>query len=82
MLLSEQEAGTRRCPHRGYMGQPEGFCLASMCMAWRWGPPVSEAVKSNGPPEDDADWTDEGGQHWHLVAHSRGFCGLAGKPGP
>lgn len=84
MLVTEEEAGKRRCPNHSYMGEPHGFCLASMCMAWRWGPPVVDQVGGGDPPDGEG-WVcsyDSRGQPIWLreTQGSRGFCGLAGNP--
>jgi hypothetical protein len=83
MLVTEREAGERRCPHRGYMGEPSGFCLASMCMAWRWGPPVTEEAPAveGGPPPGDGWSFIGGGFYMRRTTNPRGYCGLAGNPG-
>ncbi len=84
MLVTETEAAERRCPNRSYMGEPHGFCLASMCMAWRFGPPVQEGVGGHDarpPRPDGVGWLPDGTKGWRRTTqNSRGYCGLAGNP--
>jgi len=66
MLLTEEEAKTKWCPHAGpnrFDRQTE-YCEGSICMAWRW-----------------RDWNYENiGGIPVATTPSKGFCGLAGKP--
>ena len=54
--------GTNRAGKFGEQFRPA--CIASECMAWRWGQDVPRRVKG----EDDHDM------------YRAGYCGLAGKP--
>ena len=85
MLLTEKQARETLC-HRmmerrfdfrkAATGNPAGsHCIASECMAWRWG--EYRVLRSTGEPL-------ETGKAYVSKAietrTDRGYCGLAGKP--
>lgn len=82
MLLSEAEAATRRCPNHSYMGEPQGFCLGSGCMAWRWGGALEFTTAPNPPGTGWQVAPPDSGFRWRRkqTDNGRGFCGLAGDP--
>ena len=82
MMLTEDEAKTKWCPHARNLHQwneeaapnrdaddkPISRCIASACMAWRW--------REDGGYRQTKDGTWVSGN----VTDAIGFCGLAGKP--
>lgn len=87
MILTEEDAKTKWCPHvrasafiRGAaVNRQSGFpgdemnCIASRCSQWRW----MQKPNPNFHPMMDAVTTKI---PKHLVDETRGYCGLAGKP--
>lgn len=92
MILTEEEAKTKWCPH---VRQSDGIgevatnrwdednnpayarCIASECMAWEW------ATKPNPDFKECNMWPDQRARHEMdrtLPDHERGYCGLSGKP--
>lgn len=82
MLLTEDEAKQKWCPHIMYCQNPSqvsafealplmvnSACVASLCMAWRWDndKPCEEAPSYEHP---------KGQMTWVKV----GYCGLSGRP--
>ncbi len=49
------------------------LCMASACMAWRWGPFTDVIGKETRDPGTNISTFEE-------PRPSRGYCGLAGKP--
>ena len=77
-MLTEEEAKLKFCPMT-FSGSSEGSsCVASNCMAWRWGESLFEPIggqkvlregaRSKIVPNDDR------------LETPRGYCGLAGRP--
>lgn len=70
-MLTEQEALQKRCPVNPYR------CIASECMAWRWGEGFTHA-------DDCAYWDfpTMAAENCSCEGNPgrRGFCGLAGEP--
>ena len=85
-LLTEVEAMARACCARE---DPSVYdpCIASRCMAWRWGPEIESFVYDvvgEDPPATggwERYWNTEKGQaEWRRYGTTRGFCGRAGAP--
>ena len=59
-------------------------CIASQCMAWRWGQPSTETKWFAKPPETDewrfASGENNGANYTRARPNRRGFCGLAWRP--
>ena len=82
MLLSEEEAKTKWCPFarcninnvsaNRFAGAPydNSLCIASQCMAWRWGHKEVDHITRGEPTQ----WSTI-----DLEQTDKGFCGLAGK---
>jgi len=69
MILTEAEAATKDC-----CGPMNHKCVASKCMAWRWGQksnPDYRPSASYGTPEPAV-------QPAWITDTSHGYCGLAG----
>lgn len=90
MLLSEEEAKTKWCPHavashtdpRGGFrndGRPIQFsCIASACMAWRWAYSTYDTVEQRFlKPGEVYSLSDT--KRYERRNHT-GWCGLAGRP--
>jgi hypothetical protein len=89
MMLSEEEAKTKWCPHvrllepyaektsmnRGNEDEPIGCCLASECMAWRWGPCFWIDPGETSEPKTRYSTDHKPGME---LEPAKGFCGLAG----
>ena len=80
MLLTEEEAGYKCCPHKAIAVGPAGdvymtiddtqYCVGSKCMAWRWSV-NTEYVQSADPQAET------GIRH---TVSDKGYCGLSGFP--
>lgn len=87
MLLAETEAQLKFCPLKSdYIGEPQCRCVASHCMAWRWGAPLierSDIEKSAADGWKPATYFDHArgaeARRWERETAKRGYCGLAGK---
>lgn len=67
--MTEAEAATKWCPQsRTSLGHPQGRCITSGCMVWRWTPHFSE------PAEGDTSG------YRRILPSINGYCGLAGAP--
>jgi hypothetical protein len=77
MMLTEDEAKQKWCPR---LPDQRDKCIASACMAWRWGPDACRH-KERGTIHDigamNAQYSDAS-EYERLPAS--GFCGLAGQP--
>lgn len=90
--VSDNGAATNRHGDGGkpFITQTAAYrCIASSCMAWRWGAPQRETTWTSGEPPEGDDWTaptDEKQRpgdsvRWERsVTIRRGFCGLGGRP--
>ena len=67
VLLGDEETWRPATLNRTRSGRPDPdcSCIASQCMAWRWGP-------------DDAALNER--MHGRDAQPELGYCGLAGKP--
>jgi len=100
-MMTEEEAKTKWCPFmRASDGNggavniydhdidPDCMCIASKCMAWRWGPEPRHLLSSyarEGWDHIPAEDTEDGVEHWmepdaEYLARRDGHCGLVGKP--
>jgi hypothetical protein len=79
MILTEEQAKMKMC-HKWSVIHIEGFlketvereCIASRCMAWRWG---NDSKRKIDPTENGyTKWIDTRREEWE------GYCGLGGKP--
>lgn len=86
--MTEDEAKTKIC-HRSIDGDDSPApvigndifakkfaCVASACMAWRWGKTFHRNKESGVLLEESHHF--RGDNRYELVTH--GYCGLAGKP--
>lgn len=69
MLLNEHDARERWCQQT--IGTSIAKCMATECMAWRWGEYTPQICDKCGTAESEYRDTPE---------QRRGFCGLAGMP--
>ena len=80
-MMTEAEARKKWCPHIRISGTDRQSamtnrcdtptmtcCIASECMAWRWGPSTRWEHDADGNPTKA------------ILEDSRGYCGLGGKP--
>ena len=78
MLVTEQEAEEKWCPHTIIEGSPSSYnrnswgaepkiagCIGSRCMSWRWATDPLVNFVANG--------------HATNIKTEYGYCGLAGK---
>ena len=89
-LLTEDEAKTKRCcgpegcgyTHTSATSTRAGerYCIASACIAWRWGQkrnpdwkPDHSGMMWPSPHPDDRPAT-------HIRDTEHGYCGLSGRP--
>lgn len=71
-MMTEQEATAKWCPFARVARIGSCRCIASACMAWRWHHNVEEKLDTKGRRT---------GRQLASIT-DRGFCGLAGRPGP
>jgi hypothetical protein len=62
-LVTEEEAWSKKCCNS--VGSDVGFCIASRCMAWRWG------------SKRYLDWNEDTKRYGR--SEEQGSCGLAGS---
>lgn len=89
-VMTEEEAKGRACCSGAQRPSENGSCIASSCMAWRWGY-ETERRHPAGPDDPDPP-VDEGWErytgtygapdYWARWVRDRGYCGLAGSPTP
>lgn len=96
MLLTEDEAKTKWCPfvrasiyeaadndvsgNRAGPLRESGGCIASACMAWRWGEPGFQTEFEYGEANRRGERAITGSRQVPLDRPRRGYCGLGGRP--
>ena len=81
--MTEEEAKTKRCVHRGLDRGSINYCVGPSCMAWRKLKDTFMVTVEEGKEPKKFDWdirthSAYDGEKVTEVLH--GFCGLAGKP--
>jgi len=75
MLLSEDEAKTKWCPHMKHPKtdlNPMPYCIGSACMAWRWARLINVYTPCDPETHNGANFT--------VSEELGGDCGRAGVP--
>jgi hypothetical protein len=76
-MHTEADAQKKWCPHMNFShnSHGRGQCIASECMAWRWG------LKPNPEYEPNPmSFYPGGAPASHIEDREHGYCGLAGRP--